>query len=126
MGSNSGVRPPPASRFPDDMPLRLERFGRYTAHRMGGAVDYQQLVDLVLAPFAAAAAADPYGFCSDLLALVEEDGGSLMTLGASRLVWDLIPPAYRGIPPALALIRAGITFKRAHALPLTFGEMNIR
>jgi hypothetical protein len=104
---------------------RLQRFGEYEANPQGSRIEYSEIVDLILVPFAATAAADPHGFCTDLQAVVARDDGGYATFGAARLVWELLVNDQRTIPPAIELVKAGIAFKRAHRLPLTFFEMDI-
>ncbi len=116
---------PPAGRFPADMLRRLEHFGRYEADPNGSGIDYNDIVQLVFVPFVHDAQADPHGFCVDLQAVVADDADGLATFGAARLVWELLVGDQRKIPPALTLVRAGIAYKRAHRLPLTFFEMGV-
>jgi hypothetical protein len=127
MGLFSRGAQPPASRFPADMLRRLERFGRYEANPQGSGIDYMELADQVLAPYVSPANADPQGFFADLQAVVANDRDGYATFGAARLVWELLTGDAKRTPPspAVALVKAGIEFKRAHGLGISFWETDI-
>jgi hypothetical protein len=117
----------PASRFPGDIVLVLERFGRFEANPQGSGVDYDEVVQRLFVPYVQQATADPYGFFADLQSVVANNGGGYATFGAARLVWELLSGNVRDNPPApaLALVKAGIEFKRTHGLGLSMWEVSL-
>ncbi|WBC09362.1 hypothetical protein [Micromonospora sp. WMMA1947] len=117
----------PAERFPGDLLGVLERFGRFESGPQGSEADYDEFVRRLFVPYVEQANNDPHDFFSDLQAVVADDAGGYATFGAARLVWELLTGEvkYKPPAPALALVRAGIEFKRAHGLALTFWEMDL-
>jgi hypothetical protein len=117
----------PASRFPGDILPVLERFGRLEANPQGSGVNYDEVVQRLFVPYVQQANTDPHGFFADLRAVVANEGGGYATFGAARLVWELLTGEVRDNPPApaLALVKAGIEFKRTHGLGLSPWEVNL-
>lgn len=127
MGLFSRREKTPPSRFPRDILSVLERFGRFEANPQGSGVDYDEIVQRLFVPYVHVANADPHGLFADLQAVVANDGGGYATFGAARLVWELLTGEVRNNPPApaLALVKAGVEFKRRHGLGLSFWEMEL-
>ena len=117
----------PASRFPKDILGVLERFGRYEADPQGSGIDYNEAVQRLFVAYGREASADPDGFFAEIHAVVANDGGGYATFGAARLVWELLTGPVKDNPPAsaLALVKAGIEFKRRHGLGLSMWEMDM-
>ena len=117
----------PASRFPADTLNILERLGRFEANPPGSGIDYDEIVQRLFVPYVQPANADPDSFFADLRAVVANDNDGYATFGAARLVWELLTGDTKNNPPesALALVKAGIEFKRAHGLGLSMWEMSL-
>jgi len=127
MGLFSRGTQQPASRFPGDILRVLERFGRFEANPQGSGVDYNEVVQRLFVPYLEQVNADPYGFFADLQAVVANDDGGYATFGAARLVWELLTGDVKKNPPApaVALVKAGIEFKRTHGLGLSPWELSL-
>jgi hypothetical protein len=104
------------SRFPADMPRRLESFGRYEFDPRNSGIDGGRAARECLVPFARDAQADPDGFLAELREVVGSVRGGFVTFGAARLVWEMYGGRALEMPAALPLIDAGLDFKIARGL----------
>ncbi|MEU0878455.1 hypothetical protein ABZ345_07665 [Lentzea sp. NPDC005914] len=108
----------PRSRFPDDMTDRLAMLGRFELDVFGSGEDSTEIFPYCIQPFWPDAQEDPAGFVADLLEFIQGDDTGFATYGASRLVRELIgDEAVLKSPDSLALLDAGIEFKRMRNLP---------
>jgi hypothetical protein len=107
----------PTTRFPADMPQRLERFGRFSLDPRSSGIDAGTIWSQCVGPFAAGAKADPDGFLAGLQAAVADRRGGFATFGAARLVWEMYGADALTTPATWPLIDAGIDFIAERGLP---------
>ncbi|MFD4673617.1 hypothetical protein ACFWNN_28095 [Lentzea sp. NPDC058450] len=100
------------------MARRMEMLGRFELDSTSAGVDSGEIWPYCLEPFLDGVTNDTAAFLADLLAFVQDDEGGFATYGASTLAPNLLTEEkWQTHDDALALLDAGIEFKRARNLP---------
>jgi hypothetical protein len=104
------------SRFPPDMLRRLAVLGRFELDHVTSGIEPSDVWASCIVPFLEDATANPEGFITELRDVLDGETGGFATYGATRLISELLDWKVR-TPEALALLDAGIAFKRERGLP---------
>lgn len=108
-------RTPRATRLPDDVVTRMERFGRFEFDPAGTDIDASDVWGELQAPFLPFAQSDPEGFTRALAEAVLPAGGFAL-FGAARTVWNLVGSDFSS-PAHDAVRMAALEFFRDNGVP---------